>query len=59
MNDLTNEELKIIRSLREKGFAVVIFTPEELQNVPPDKMEDGLVDCGWSAIDILKHEYEE
>jgi hypothetical protein len=55
MYDLTEEELTTLRAIRDKGFAVVIFTPEELQNVPPSKLEDDLIALGWDTIDTLRN----
>jgi hypothetical protein len=52
---MNEEELKIIRSLREKGYAIVIFSPRELQNVPPGKLEDDLRTIGWDTIDTLRN----
>ena len=49
--NMTEDEVKVIRSLRDRGFACVIFTPEELRNAPNYKIEDSMVDSGWEAID--------
>jgi hypothetical protein len=55
MGELTDEEVKMLRAVRDRGFAVVIFTPEELQNVPPGKLEDDLIALGWDTIDTLRN----
>lgn len=51
---MTTEEQQIVDSLRDQGYAVVIFTPDELDGASPDKVEDNLVSSGWEAIDVLK-----
>lgn len=47
MNDRT------VSDLRDAGYCVVIFTPEELRNARPNKVEDHLVEVGWEIIDCL------
>jgi len=56
MEDLTTEEVEMLRRLRDRGFAIVVFTPDELKSAPSDKIEDGLVQAGWDMIDILELE---
>lgn len=41
---------KTIEQLREDGYAVVIFTPEELSGADPERVEDCLVEAGWDII---------
>lgn len=36
--------------LRSKGFAVVVFTPGELQGVNPKDIEEAMIITGWEAI---------
>ena len=38
--ELTNEEKEMLRSLRGRGFAVIVWTPEELGDVSPEDIED-------------------
>jgi hypothetical protein len=38
--ELTNEEKEMLRALRGRGFAVIVWTPEELGDVPPEDIED-------------------
>ena len=50
-----NEELfEAIRKLRDYGCAVVVFTPEELEEAMPDRVEDRLIELGWEVIHDLK-----
>ena len=37
---MTSEQLKTIRDLRAEGWAVVLWTPEELNGAHPSDVED-------------------
>jgi hypothetical protein len=56
MNEGTNmdEVVKHVRALEEMGCAVVVFTPEELRDVDPDKVQDRLCELGDEVINDLK-----
>lgn len=43
-----------ILRLREHGFAVVIFTPEELDGANRYDIESALVEHGWRELDYWK-----
>ena len=45
-----------IEELRAKGYAVVIFNPDELDGADPEKVQDYLVGSGWTIISELKSE---
>jgi len=52
---MLNRELKDkLAVLRDEGYAVVIFTPEELQGAPEYDVESALVAEGWDTIELLK-----
>ena len=53
---LKDEWIKIVREMRSEGFAVVIFTPEELREAYQEDVEDRLVELGWDVIDSLATE---
>jgi hypothetical protein len=53
-SNVTSEEYAVLKTLRRKGYAVVIFDPEELQGVEPRYVEDALVTEAWVIIDALK-----
>ena len=55
---MTDEEVEVIRKMRMRGFAVVIFTPKELMGAPEDDVESRLVELGWDVIDALRTEEE-
>jgi len=39
-----------LQELTDKGFAVVIFTPNELQGVSPDYVENTIIEAGSDTI---------
>jgi hypothetical protein len=47
-------EYEALKSLRHKGYAVVVFNPEELQGTSRRHVEDSVVLAGWEAIAALK-----
>lgn len=51
---MTSKELGQIQKLREQGYAVIVWTPEELGGAPPRKVEDRSIELGWDVIDALK-----
>jgi hypothetical protein len=54
--ELTNEEKEVLRSLRLRGFAVIVWTPEELGDVSPESVEDASISY---ACDYLLEAIEE
>ena len=56
---MTPEEIATIQSLREQGYAVVVFNPEELAGAPAHKVENRMCDAGWDAIDYLIYDDDE
>lgn len=48
---MTPEQVKAISQLRDDGYAVAIFTPEELDGADADRIEDLMVECGSNAIE--------
>lgn len=52
-------DLKWLRNMRERGFCVVVFTPEELEGVDPDYVEDKLLEFGWDVINNVMEEDDE
>lgn len=55
MDEETNiqEVIKHVRALEEMGCAVVVFTPEELLDADPDKVQDRLIELGHEVIDDM------
>jgi hypothetical protein len=50
---VTNEELKVVESLRMRGYAITIFSPEELGEACPGKIEDRMCETAWEIIEWL------
>jgi len=49
----TAAEFAVLDGLRNRGYAVVVFTPQELRGAKARHVEDRLVERGWDAIDVL------
>lgn len=47
---ITEKDLAVLRSLRERGCAVVVFEPDELGWGDPGTTEDLMVERGWDYI---------
>jgi hypothetical protein len=49
---LTEQEMATIQAIRNRGFAVIVWTPAELESgdVSPDLMEEHSMENGWSLI---------
>lgn len=41
--DLTDMEQAVLRGLRDRGYAVIVWTPEELGDVNPEVIEDASI----------------
>jgi hypothetical protein len=50
----TKEILDALDLLRNAGFAVCAFDPEELEGADPERVEERMVAAGWDAIEMLK-----
>ena len=61
MNEETNmqEVIKHVRALEEMGCAVVVFVPEELRDVDPDKVQDRLIELGHEVINDMAWFYRD
>jgi hypothetical protein len=51
---MTPEEKAVVAELRNRGYAVIIWTPEELAGASRKHVEDRSVELGWQVIDDLK-----
>jgi hypothetical protein len=47
---MTRVQAEAIRKLRDLGYAISIFTPDEVGEASTDKLEDLMVDRGWDFI---------
>lgn len=51
---MTEAQLAILQELAAEGYAVAVFTPEELDGVDPVTVEDHAIAAGWNAIELEK-----
>lgn len=51
---MTPSQLEALRELHEAGYAVCIFTPDELDGASPRLVADIMCERGWEAIEFLK-----
>ena len=54
-----NRSNMTVRELREEGYAVIIWTPEEVKNTPIRVLEDLTIERGWEVIEQLKESNDE
>lgn len=49
---MTDEQLAVIMQLRDQGFAVCVFTPEEIEtgSASTDDIEERMRMAGWDTI---------
>ena len=48
--ELLEEAYPTLEKLRDAGFAIAIFTPEEVGEANPETVEDSMVERGWFTI---------
>lgn len=54
---MTKEEREVIRSLRDRGYAIIIWAPEELAEADPGQVQDRSIEIGWDVIrDLNGHD---
>ena len=51
---MNQEQIEVIRQLRHEGHAVIIWTPEELGNASPERVEDRSIELGYEVIEALQ-----
>lgn len=47
---LTDDELKVLQGLHERGFAVAVFSVDELDGADNIDVEDAMIEAGWNLI---------
>lgn len=52
-NELTEHETEVIRGLKHRGFAVIVWNPDELGQANPTRVEDRSIALGWEVISAL------
>jgi hypothetical protein len=58
-NKMNNAIQNALNTLRDAGYCVVAFTPQELNGADPEYVESRLTEYGWDTIDFLNGEYNE
>ncbi len=48
---MTQDQIETVRQMRQAGYAIIIFGPEELRGVDPDMVQDMARSRGNDAID--------
>lgn len=51
---MTETQIQTLRELRHEGYAVCVFSPEELCDANPKYVEDIMCERGWVAIESLQ-----
>jgi hypothetical protein len=51
---MNKEQREIIEQLRHEGYAVIVWSPEELEGASRRHVEDRSVELGWEVIEALK-----
>jgi hypothetical protein len=49
---LNPSDIAVLRSLHDRGFAVCVFTPEEIGNAEQEEVEDHMCHGGWATINF-------
>ena len=57
--NITKQECAMIRKLQQKGFAVIVWNPDELNGVDPTDIEDHSINKGWEYIEMFGGESKE
>ena len=55
---MTNEQQRIIHAMRDEGYLVIIWRPEELGDIDVSHVEDMLIERGNDMIEQLQGEDE-
>lgn len=53
-----NEIVAFMQKYRDLGYAVVVFTPEELRGVNPEQVEEAMIAKGNDIIDFNAEDEE-
>jgi hypothetical protein len=51
---MTEKQMQAVQDLRHAGYAVIIWTPEELGDANPRKVEDRSIELGHEVIHDLR-----
>lgn len=51
---MTESMFTALSQLKQLGYAVVVFAPDELIGAHPRKVEDNLIEVAWPIIEELQ-----
>lgn len=54
MEKLKSEWLNAMREMRQQGYAVCVFNPDELGNADQEMVEDAMTEAGWDQIALAE-----
>jgi len=49
---MTKEQIQALRDLRQAGYAVCVFTPDEMPDSRQRDVEDAMCEGGWRQINF-------
>jgi|688.fasta_scaffold228554_2 hypothetical protein len=55
---MTKEDWDVIKKFRQAGYALTIFSPEELRGASTRDFENRMVELGWEVVDSLASEID-
>ena len=55
---VTPNQLKVLKEMRDAGYAVIVWSPEELGSASPDKVQDRSIELGREVISDLNTLWE-
>ena len=55
---MTKKDWDVIKKFREAGYALTIFSPEELRGASTSDFENRMVELGWEVVDSLATEID-
>ena len=56
--EMSKEDWAVIRKFREAGYALTIFSPQELRGASTRDFENRMVELGWEVVDSLASEID-
>jgi hypothetical protein len=52
---MTDEQQRVIDEMRKEGYAITVFTPEEISDAESSNLEDIMVERGWNYINNMNN----
>ena len=51
---MTTDQIKVLNQLRDEGYAIIVWTPEELKDAPVRQVENRSIELGHDIIRDLQ-----